>query len=439
MKKTSLVIIGGGPGGYETALYAKNNGIDCILIEKDNLGGVCLNRGCIATKTLVHASQEYYNLKSLKEYGISVNDVSFDLATLIDKKDKVIASLRNGIESMLELAGVELIVGKASLVDNNHVKVNDELIEAKNIIIATGSKHIEYDFGTKTLTSKSLLESKDITDSLIVIGGGVVGIECACIYACLGLQVNVIEAGEDILVNNNKDAVTLLKRYLKKLGVKLITNTKVTSITKNDSYEVSLSSGNVISAKHVLQCAGRKANLESLNLDDIGIKYDKKGIIVNDKLETNINGIYAIGDINGILLLESTAVAQGKYVIDNLLGNKSSYDLDMIPRIIYAYPSLAEVGKSLTYLDKENIHYTIKKAFYMSNGYANAQNKKDGAVIMAISDSNEILNCAIIGAEAEELIHIVQMMMVSKISYSKLSSLTMAHPTLSELVLQALK
>ncbi len=434
--KTNVVIIGAGPGGYETALYAKNNGLDVVLIEKEELGGVCLNAGCIPTKTFAYAASQIDKLKSLSSYGIDVNS-TFNFAKLIEKKNDIIVSFRQGIASMLEQANIKLIFGCAELVTNHSVKVGNEIIDCDNIIIATGSTNKSVNFGTNLFDSSLILSMSELPKSLVIIGGGVIGIEFASAFNSFGCKVTVVEALKEILPNLDSGFVKRLRLLLKKKGIEFLTGEKVESINKENDYVIHLASGKSINSEKILLSIGRVPNCSALNLDLLDIRYDlRTGIIVNEFYQTNIGNIYAIGDVNGTMMLAHAATAQGKVAIDHILNKELSININLIPSIVYSSPLLASIGEDTNTLDRKEIKYRVEKVFYRSNGKAVTNDESEGLIQVLISEDNTILGCQIIGAEADTLIHEMEILIHNNAKVADLLSCIHAHPSLNEMFTQ---
>ncbi len=438
MKKVDLIIIGGGPAGYETAIYAKQKGLSSIIIEKNELGGVCLNQGCIPTKAFVYASNCFYNLNLMDEYGIHSHS-TFNHAQLVAKKNKIVADLRAGIDFTLKSLDIAVIKGEAKLLSNKEVVVNDEIIAGEYIIIAAGSKNVEIDFKVKTFNSDSLLEAQDISDSVTIIGGGNIGLEFASIYANFGLQVNVVEKLPRILMAFEAPDVAYLTRLLKRKGIHFYTNNGVAKIEQTTKYQITLQDGKVLESKYVIQCVGRAANVEAINCDDVGLKYTKQGLCVDKHYQTNLQGVFAIGDINGISLLQSSAVVQGRQVINYLTNDPRLLYPQLIPKVVYTSPTLAVIGQSEEQLKEKQVVYRVVKSFFKGNGYANATSHNEGVIRFLIDQEDYIVGASIIGNEAEELIHEVQLIIINQFKVTQLQNIVMAHPSLSEIIVDAFK
>lgn len=431
MEKFDVIIIGGGPGGYETALYAKENGLSTLLIEKDKLGGTCLNRGCIPTKTYNAIAKVINEMKKVNGTFVNVN-YDFDFSKAKEKKDNVVSELQNGIKFLLEKNGVGIKNGFGYLVDNNHVKVDDELFEGSNIIIATGSSNLtgiipgeEY-----AIDSTDLLDIDSVPNSLAIIGGGVVGVEMATVFNTFGTKVTIFEGMNSILPNIDKEISRRLQSFLTRSGITVYTNAKVLSINNNGlSFD---NKGNTTEAQFdkVLLSIGRRANINNIGLENCNIEVSRKGIVTNEYFETNVKGIYAIGDCNGKVMLAHYASFSGKVVIDHILGKDINNYL--VPSAIFTFPEVATVGKTEDELKESGIEYSVKKVMYRANGKALAMGEVDGFIKTLVLD-DKIVGCHIIGYDASTLIHEAVLLINSNTSVNEAKKYIYAHPTLSEL------
>lgn len=458
MNTYDIIIIGAGPGGYETAIEAAKSGQTVCIVEKAQLGGTCLNVGCIPTKCLCRSAELLHEARIAAEFGIQTAQVDFDLPAAIQRKDKVVESLVSGIETLMRTPGITLLRGEARLADTHSrpytVEVNTPSekvsIQASNIIIATGSVSnflpIEGAHAPGVVTSTELLSATTMPPRLCIIGGGVIGMEFASIYNSFGSKVTVIEYFKEILPFFDRDMAKRLRTSLKKRGITFKTGAAVTKIedtgaTKTVHYTEGNTNGSE-EADLVLMAVGRAANLGSLNLDEAGIHYTKRGITVATDMQTNIPGIYAIGDINGMMQLAHAATFQGKVALSHILAQNPeatlqpslhNIHLDICPAVVFTLPELAMVGRTEEQVKEEGIDYAVKKISYRANGKALAMGEGEGTMKILTDQNDHILGAHILGAHAADLIHEITLLMTLGATTTDLKRTIHAHPTLSEL------
>lgn len=421
-----LIIIGAGPGGYETAIKAAKNGLKVTIINDGPLGGVCLNEGCIPTKTFCHyAGKE-------------------EFASVAERKEQVVNQLRNGVAFLLKNPNITIVEGKASLKDANTVVVGDTEYQAKNIIIATGSSPARLPIpradSEMVLTSTDVLNLKELPESICVIGGGVIGLEMACYLRKFGVEVTVLEYAPNILPNFDEDISKRLKQMLTRQGIRIETSAQVTAIDdegfvsfekKDQKYEVA--------CDKVLMAVGRKPNTDGLNLDALGISYDKKGIKVNENMQISVPNIYAIGDVNGQMMLAHVASFQGYRALNHIMGKKDQIRFDLVPSAVFTTPEVASVGLTEAQCDDEELDYKTLKVPYGSVGKAVAMGETDGFCKLIIdNENNTILGCHIMGSHASDLIQEVVTMMNLGVTLDRAKDIIHAHPTLSEIIQTAI-
>jgi len=440
-----LIIIGAGPGGYELALEASRLGLSVILIEKEKLGGTCLNHGCIPTKSYYQNALVLKDLKEKEVYGIS-GDFTFDFKKVKERKDNVVETLCKGIEFSFSKSSVELVYGKASFVDKNTVLVNDITYAAKNIVIATGSSPIRNLFEGSNLegvlTSEELLDLEVLPKELVIIGGGVIGIEMATIFNTFGVKVEIIEMCDRILPLIDSDISKRLQSYLKALGIGIHTKSSLQKIEKSEGKlkAIFTEKGKELSllCDNVLVSVGRCANVNSLDLEKVNIEYTKKGILVNENYQTNIPNIYAIGDVTGKMMLAHSATYSGYRVLNHILGKKDNINFNLVPSCVFTFPEVASIGLTKEDLEKEELEAKTIKVLYRSVGKAVAMNHEDGFLKLIIRE-NKIIGAHILGYDASTLIHELVPLMNEDISIERIKDYIHAHPTLSEILSIALK
>ncbi|MDF2840197.1 MAG: dihydrolipoamide dehydrogenase [Clostridia bacterium] len=438
-----VIVIGGGPGGYVAAIRAAHLGSDVCLIERDKLGGTCLNRGCIPTKALWRNAEILNTLKHIKEFGIEVDGYSINVEEVQNRKQKVVDQLVSGIEQLLKANKVEVMNGTASLKDKNTVMVtfadgSTKEITAKNIIIATGSKTtlppIEGANLEGVLTSDEILNFKEIPKRLSIIGGGVIALEFAGIFAAMGSAVTVVNRSS-ILKRVDSDIVKRFAVSLKKKGIELITDCSMDRIEKKDGLFYILGENKKgkfeIASDELLVATGRDPVLEGINLDGLGIEYSKRGIKVDANYETNVKGVYAIGDVNGKIMLAHAASHQGITVAEKIHGIESSSH-SPVPDCIFVFPEISSVGMTEEDVKEQGINYQVSKFMFGANGKALSLGEGEGFVKVLSNEQEEIIGVHIMGPHASDLIHEGTLAISAKLKIDDIKNTIHAHPTLSE-------
>lgn len=445
MQSTDLIIIGGGPGGYETALLAAQRGLAVTLIERGNLGGTCLNEGCIPTKTLCRSAALACDMKKAAELGVAVGDWSVDFPTIMARKNAVVEQLRTGVEALMRHPKISLVTGDARFVDALTVEVAGERYAARDVIIATGSTAatlpIEGADLPGVVTSKELLDLHELPQRLTVIGAGVIGLEFASIFHALGSNVTVLEYAREVLPHFDTDMAKRLRQSLGKRGIVIETQAAVKSVAKiNSSLAVNYEKKGktlAVEADVVLMAVGRKANVSSLNLDDVGIDYTQHGITVDDNMLTNVPHVYAIGDINGKMMLAHAATFQGVCALNHIMGESCRVRLDVMPAAVFTMPEAATVGLTEEDCKEQGIEYVAKKSFFRANGKALSIGEPEGYCKLLVAADHRLLGCHILGAHASDVVQEVCALITRGASCDDLALTIHAHPTLSEVVLSA--
>lgn len=445
--KTELAIIGAGPGGYVAGIRAGQLGIKAVIIEKNYLGGVCLNVGCIPTKALLHASEIFLQLKNSSKMGIEISDLKLDIKKLNNWKNSIVDKLVSGIKVLLKNYNVEVIFGEANFLDEKSLLVKtkngDIKIVSKYVIIATGSRPAELENikrdGNFIWNSDDAVSLKEIPKRLLIIGAGAVGLEFASIYSRLGSEVMVIEIANQILPGVDSECANILKRALEKQNIKIFTNSKVIGY-KGNVFEIEID-GKVENFEFdkVLLAIGRKPNVENLNLEKLGISLNEKGFIkVNEKLQTNVENIYAIGDVIGQPLLAHKASKEGIIAVEIIAGIESKYDIKYIPSVVYTNPELASVGLSEEEAKKRGYKIKVGKFPISANGKALSMNITDGiAKIITNEENDEILGIHIVSPEASSLIAEGTLAMESYLTSEDIALTVHPHPSISEILMEA--
>ncbi len=458
MKTYDLLIIGGGPGGYVAAIKGAQLGLNVGLVERDKVGGACLHKCCIPAKALIQSTHIYEQCKRSKEYGIVTEGVSIDFNAFHKRKKTIVKKLFAGVQHLLKKNKVDLMSGIGQIASPDKVLVKEgnkikEEISAKNIIIATGSspvvfKGLPHD-KKSVLTSDDLLELEEIPSSLLIIGGGPVGIEFAYIYNALGSEVTVVEVMDEILPTNDKDIGSALRKILSKRGIKFLTQTELnyieikkgaveTTVKKNDGN--SDSNTEIIKSEKVLLAMGRKPETEDLGLEALNLEYNGRFINVDEDMQTNQSGLYAIGDVTGPPLLAHLASAQGLLVAHNIVGmDYPPINNNTIPKVTYTNPQVACVG--MTQGEAELAGYDLKISRYpfIANGKTQITGEGEEGFIKVITDesSGEILGVHLIGHEVGELIGGMSLAMNLEATNLEVSANIFPHPTLSEVFAEA--
>lgn len=444
--ETGIIIIGAGPGGYETAVRAAKLGLEVVVIEKDRLGGTCLNAGCIPTKCLCHSAD---TLEVLKERDVQPD--AEELAKAVAHKDETVEKLRQGIAILMKAPGITLVEGEAQFVDAHTVKVNgkggEQVFTAPHVIIATGSTTkflpIEGAHAKGVVTSTEILNLDSLPKRLCIIGGGVIGIEFASIFRSFGVEVDVVEFMKEILPPFDRDLVKRLRTSLKKRGITFHLGAGAKAIHEGEPMVVDFEEkgkAQSLECDLVLMAVGRAANVGALNLDDVGITYTPRGICVDEHMQTNVPGVYAIGDVNGLCQLAHAATFQGYCALEHITGSSSSAYRDalkVIPSAVFSNPEAAMVGATEEQLTEAGVEYKNLKSFYRANGKALSMDADDGLVKLLVSPEGNLLGAHILGAHASDLIHELALLMRMGGKVSDLAHTVHAHPSLSEIILTA--
>jgi dihydrolipoamide dehydrogenase len=453
MKKYDLLIIGGGPGGYVAAIKGAQLDLSVGLIERDKVGGACLHKGCIPTKALIQSTHVYELFKRSKEFGIVTKGVRADFSEFHKRKQTIVNRLFGGVEYLLKKNKVDLLKGIGQIISPGKVLVRngnktEEEVSAKNIIIATGSspvvfKGLPHD-KKNVLTSDDILELKEVPSSLLIIGGGSVGVEFAYIYNALGSEVTVIEVMDEILPTTDKDVGSALRKCLSKRGIKFLTQTELGHIKiKENSVETKVKDNDgkteTLQSEKVLLAMGRKPETDDLGLESLNLEYNGRFINVDEGMQTNQSGIYAIGDVIGPPMLAHLASAQGLLAAHNIAGvDYPPINDNTIPKVTYTNPQVASVG--MTQEDAELAGHDLKTARFpfISNGKAQTLGEEEGFIkVITDESSGEILGVHLIGHEVGELIGGMSLAMNLEVTNLEVSANIFPHPTLSEVFAEA--
>lgn len=446
----SLIIIGCGPGGYATAEYAAKEGMTVTVFEKGEAGGTCLNRGCIPTKVYCHAATLVLDNAQAAGWGLWQSaPPAIDFARLHAHKDAVVAQLREGVETLMAQPGITLVRGAACLKDTHTVTCDGHDYTADYILIATGSHpvlpRVEGIDHPKVVDSTALLDRDTLPRHLIIIGAGVIGMEMASAFNAFGTEVTVVEFLKECLPMADSDLAKRLRKSLEKRGVKFY----MQAAAKRVSDKTVTSPGNValtftqkgkdltVEGDLILAATGRGPNTEGLGLNAVGVAYDRHGIKVDDNFETSVKDVYALGDVNGRMQLAHAAEAQGRRVVDHLLGRERPLDVSLVPWAVFTVPELAGTGRTLDALKREDAQAgrpVETKSFYRANGKAVTMDAMDGLVKVVSTPDGKLAGCHVLGAHAADLVQEVSALISVGATVEDLRRVIHIHPTLQELI-----
>ena len=450
----NIIIIGGGPAGYPAALKAASLGAQVTLIEKNKLGGVCLNCGCIPSKSLLDAAHRFQTARGLvslcQEGAQEAADKLFalrDWNKIRARQQAASRKLVQGIGFLLKKAGVTVLEGEGAFVDETHVRVKtaekEEVLSCDGVIIATGSEAFfppPFDvLKGQIYDNSTIFNMEQLPESLAIIGGGVIGCEMADLMSALGVAVSVVEMQPRILPTEDETAARTLFQALSKRGVTFYTGVSATKAEKTaDGFKLTLSDGKEIVAQAVLAAIGRSVNLSPLQLENIGVTYTRKGVQVNPKTLQLKNNIYAAGDVTGLLLLAHAATRQGEVAASNLCGFEVQYHNEQIPRAVYTSPEIAAVGLTRAQAQAKGVNVRAQKSFFLANGRAVAQEQTEGYVELISEESTgRLVGATLVGANAAELIHVMAVALNAQLTVSQLKEVVFAHPTFAESIAEA--
>jgi dihydrolipoamide dehydrogenase len=435
-----LLVIGGGPGGYVAAIRASQLGMSVSLVEKDALGGTCLNRGCIPTKAYYQNASVLRTLSRLQDFNAAADQITFDMAGAHKRKDQIVSGLVTGIEKLLEANRVEVVAGEAVIAGPDSIMVDGKEIKARRILIATGSCSAKPPIPgaelSGVITSDEMLELTAVPPRLAIIGGGVIGLEFACIFHVFGSQVTVLEYQTDILSNMDREIVKRMGVFLKKQKIKVMTGTEVKGIqeTPDGLLVTAVGKKGEISytADKVLVATGRRPCIQGVGLEALGVACKDGFITVNEDYETSVKGIYAIGDVIGGTMLAHLASAEGATAVERMAVLESHVDYEAVPSCIFTFPEIAAVGLTEEEMDNRGIGTKIGKFPFIANGKAAAMGEKDG-LVKVIADADDIIRGVhILGPHASDLIQEAAVVVRNRMKLKDVISTIHPHPTLGE-------
>ena len=438
-----VIIIGAGPGGFDLAVQLARAKKQVILVDKAEVGGTCLHLGCVPTKTLVHVAESIKETKKLSHLGIELDTSKLTLQQLFEHKDKVVSTITQDMLSSIRNLPIQVVYGEATILSPYQVKVVDQVFEANQIVIATGSTPSRLNIPgfnhENVFDSNTIYSLKSLPKSMAIIGGGYIGIEWATIFATLGVKVTIIESMPQILSTLDDDLGKRLATYLKKDGIDIRTSSVISELKHFDEIiEVVTLQDPPLHVDAVLAAVGRTPNVGRLNLSQLGVEVRKTGIIVNDHYQTSVPSIYAIGDVIGGTMLAHKASFDAKKLAGILTNNPFSFEGSLIPAVVFSSPQIAVVGLNERVLKEKMVPYQTIRVPYRGNCKAVATLATDGYLKIIIDENQIIIGAQVIGAHAEDLIHELALMIENHRTLTSFKSIIHAHPTLSELIYSAI-
>jgi len=445
-----IIVIGAGPGGYVAAIRAAQMGADVTVVETDEVGGTCLNRGCIPTKALLASTEALSKIKKAADYGLEISgEVTAKLDKIMARKDKVVATQVKGIRGLFKSWGVKLLEGRGRLIPGKKVELtlkNGEIqeLEADAIIVATGSRPAQIPIfpfdGEKIISSDEALSLQSVPKSLLIVGAGVIGCEFAFIYKELGTDVTMVEMMPRAVFTEDPEISEILERELKKKKIKLLKNIKTEKVEVTENgVKAFLSDGKTIEGQKMLVSIGRAVNSENLGLAEVGVKPGGRGEIpVDDRMKTNMDDIYAIGDVTGNIMLAHVASKQGLVAIDNIMGHDAKMTYDVVPAAIFTHPEIGSVGLREHQCKEKGINVKIGRFQFRALGKAHAMGEIAGMIkVIAEAATDKIIGVHIIGPHASDLVHEAALAMKRGVTAKQIAETIHAHPTLAEGVMEA--
>ena len=450
MSSYDVIILGAGPGGYVAAIRAAQNGLKTAIIEKENLGGVCLNWGCIPTKSIIESANLMKSIPELEKFGVKADRSGFLYSNVQKESRAASEKLTKGVQYLLKSNGVDVIHDYGTINALKQVKLesNGQLLEAASIIIATGSREKEirgFSFdGNRIISSKDMLALKDVPREMIILGAGAIGVEFSYLLNTFGVSITLVELLDHVLPAEDEETSVLLEKELKQQGIKIMTATKALSCSlEQDFISMQIEKDgieSVVKAQKLMVAVGRQPNSENIGLEDAGIQTIRGYINTGDYYETNIPGIYAIGDVIGQPMLAHVASHQALIVVDHLAGKNTGkkIDIDLVPKAVYCEPQVASFGLNERQAREKGLKVNVSRFPYRGCGKAVAIGKPEGFVkIVADSSTKEILGATIIGVQATEIIHELLLAKTSELVPEDIMRTIHAHPTISEAVMEA--
>lgn len=440
-----VVVIGGGPGGYTAAVRCAQKGASVAIVEKDFIGGICLNCGCIPLNALLASAHTLLSAKNAAAMGVDITSATPNWSKIQARKDAIVASFRKGLMGLVQSHKIRMLKGRAVVTTAKQVKIETDTapmeIKADKIILATGSLPIQipaipFD-GRTVISSKEALSLQEIPKSMIIIGGGAIGCELACVYAAVGTKLTIVEALPQLIPTEDQWVSRLITGELEKLGIEVLTSQKIVSADKTGGLvKVVLESGRTIEAEKVLVSVGRKAVCDQETIDGLGLEMNGPAIAVNKRMETNVSGVYAIGDVVGTTYLAYGAFAEAEVAADNATGGQAKMgDYSLIPRVVYTFPEIAAVGKNEDTCKKNGLDVAVGRAFFKANGKSVGHNETVGEIrVVREKTTNKIVGVTMVGAAVTELVAAAGTLIGGT---KKFTEVGFPHPTASEVLKEA--
>ena len=440
-----LAIIGGGPAGYVAAERAGKKGLKVVLIEKGELGGVCLNEGCIPTKTLLYSAKIYDNAVASSKYGVETKEVTYDFSKMMARKQKVVKKLVGGVGMKMKEHHVEVIKDSAYIkgrsAEGIAITVGGQEVVATNLLICTGSEAFLPPIpglgapGDLILTNREILELKERPESLVIIGGGVIGLEFASFYNSLGTKVTIIEMLDEILTGMDREMSEMLRKEYTKKGITFNISAKVTEVKGNEVFFEKGGKTTSVTGEKILVSVGRKPNTAGFGLENIGVELNRGGIKVDEKMRTNVPNVFAAGDVTGFSLLAHTASREGEVVVNNLTGRNDQMRYNAIPGVVYTNPEFSGVGLTEESAKAQNIEYKLAKLPLAFAGRFIAEN--EGGIglckVLIGAKYGEVLGVHILGNPSGEIIYGASMAIEMEMTIKEMEEVIFPHPTISEI------
>lgn len=442
-----IIVVGGGPGGYVAAIKAAQMGAKVALVEKHKIGGVCLNYGCIPTKTLLRSAKLYDDILKASSFGIDIqtdNQITINWPNMLKRKDQVVSQLVGGVEQLLKHNGVDVIYGEGFVESPTQVRVNDQVLQTEHLILATGSSPFIPDIkglseaysAGHAISSRKAIALNEQPKTMTILGGGVIAVEFATLYHSLGTEVTLLQRSEHLLKSLDHDVQKLITRHLKKMGVKVVTGVAIDHIENNTVYYGHKGKDKSVTSDKILVSLGRRANIKGL--EHLNLNIQKGKVMTDDHMMTNVKNVYAIGDMNGKYMLAHVASAEGIVAVEAIMGDKKSVDYNKVPSCIYSFPEVGVVGYSEQ--DAIEAGYDVKTSMFplSANGKALAEGESTGFVKLVYDDTyGEVLGVHIVASHATDMIAEAVASMELEATVHDLAKTVHPHPTLSEIVMEA--